>query len=182
MKSSVRAMVLSALMTALICILSQVSVPVGITAVTLQTFAIALAGYVLGARPALWAALAYLALGACGLPVYSCLSGGLGILIGPTGGFLFGFPVMAFLCGLGKNGMLWRRAAAGLAGLCVVYILGTVQMSLTAGMSLWQSFLTGVAPFVIKDVLSVLGACLLGRTILRRIPQRADQREGGRHG
>lgn len=165
---SVRSLTLPALATALMVVMSQLSVPLGATSITLQTFAVALSGYLLGAKDGLLSIVAYLLLGVCGLPVFSCFSGGLGVLLGPTGGFLLAFPVMAFLCGLGRN----RRTcalAAGFAGLLVVYIMGTLQMSLITGMTLGKACLTGVVPFVLKDVASVWAAFGVSRTIHRRI-------------
>lgn len=174
MKSSVRSLVLSALMTALICLFSPVSFPVGITAVTLQTFIVALTGYILRPRSALLSVCAYLLLGACGLPVFSGFSGGIGVLTGPTGGFLAGFPVMALLVSLFSGKSRAFRLLGGLAGLCAVYVLGSVQMAFSANLSFWQAALSGVAPFIIKDSLSLLGAEYLSRAITRRLPYRAE--------
>lgn len=171
MKSSARSLTLPALMTALTALLSPVAVPVGPGALTLQTFLIALTGYTLRPGQAFLSALAYLALGACGLPVFSMMQGGAGMLAGPTGGFLLGFPIMAALCSLGKSRPP-LRPAAGLAGLLVVYILGTVQMSRAAGLTLIQAALTGAVPFLVKDVLSILAADRLSRTIMKRLCRR----------
>lgn len=165
-------MTLAALMCALTVMLSAVSVPVGPTALTLQTFAAALAGYVLGGRTGCFAVTGYLMLGLCGLPVFSGMTGGPGVLMGPTGGFLLSFPAMAWLCGLGGGGGMLRAAAAGMAGLAVVYIMGTGWMAAAAGMSIARAAAVGVAPFIMKDVLSVAGACLLGRVVRRRIVRR----------
>ena len=98
MKSSVRSMALAAMMTALLSLAAQIAVPVGMTKMTMQTFAAALAGFLLGRRTALMAVGAYLLLGACGLPVFSGFTGGIGVIMGPTGGFLIGFLPMAALC------------------------------------------------------------------------------------
>lgn len=169
MKSSVRSLVLSALMTALICLFSPVSFPVGITAVTLQTFIVALTGYMLPARPAFLSVCAYLLLGAFGLPVFSGFSGGLGILMGPTGGFLLGFPIMALFAAItsGKGRIL--RLLGGLSGLIIVYALGTVQMAFAANLSIRQAAISGVVPFIIKDVLSLWGAEYLSCAMVKRL-------------
>ena len=94
----------AAVFAALLAVLSQIAIPMpwGIP-FTLQTFAVALCGYVLG--PA-WAPVAvgvYLALGAVGLPVFSGFAGGAASLLNVTGGFLWGFLPMALLCGLGSR-------------------------------------------------------------------------------
>lgn len=169
MRFSVRPMARSALMTAVMCILSPFSVPLGVTAATLQTFAAALTGYLLRPQEAFWALAAYLLLGACGLPVFSAFSGGVGVLTGPTGGFLWAFPWMALLCAMSRRKSTWMQAAAGFAGLLVVYSIGTLQLSLVTGMSVREAFLAGSVPFIPKDVLSAAAACAAGRTIGRRI-------------
>lgn len=169
MKGSIRSMAAGSLMTALMCLLSPVAIPIGLTSMTMQTFAVALAGYMLKPREALMAVGAYLLLGACGLPVFAGGSGGIGVLLGPTGGFLMGFPVMAALCA--RSGRCGRgyRIGMGLGGLLGVYLLGAAGMALTAGMSYRQAMLTGVAPFIWKDVLSIIGAEWMARKLGKSI-------------
>lgn len=166
---SARSTVFSALMCALTAILAQISIPVGVTAVTLQTFSVSLAGYLLGARAGALSMLSYLLLGACGVPVFSLFTGGIGILLGPTGGFLLAFPLMALICGLSRRSGVFRQTAAGLAGLLIVYIIGTAHMCLVSGFEPGEALAAGVAPFVLKDVLSIAGAVGAGRTISGRI-------------
>ncbi len=168
MKTTVRSMVLAALMTALMCLLSPFSIPVGMTVMTMQTFLTALTGYLLRPRAALMAVGAYLMLGACGLPVFSGFSGGFGVLAGPTGGFLLGFPGMAAVCAASSGKGRWVRLGAGLAGLAMVYLVGAAWMASAAGMNYAQALLVGAAPFVWKDVLSVLGAQWLTEALNRR--------------
>jgi len=168
MNRSVRSMVLAALMTALICLFSQIAVPVGMANMTMQTFIVALAGYVLGVREALMTVGAYLLLGGCGLPVFSGFAGGIGILLGPTGGFLIGFPGMASVCAHFNGKGCGVRRCAGFAGLAAVYAAGAAWMAVSAGMSFGGAVMAGVVPFVWKDVLSILGAEWLGRKMRRR--------------
>ncbi len=84
-------MVASALFAALMAICAWISIPVGDTAFTMQTFAVFLALGVLGGKWGCTAILVYLLLGAVGLPVFSAFRGGLGALAGPTGGYIWGF-------------------------------------------------------------------------------------------
>lgn len=168
MKATVRSMVLAALMTALMCLLAPFSIPVGMTVMTMQTFLIALTGYLLRPRAALMAVGAYLMLGACGLPVFSGFSGGFGVLAGPTGGFLLGFPGMAAVCAVSAGKGRWVQLGAGLAGLAMVYLIGAAWMASVSGMNYVQAMLLGVVPFVWKDVLSVLGAQWLTEALNRR--------------
>lgn len=168
MARSVRSLTLSALMTALTAVLSPLCLPVGPVSLTLQTFAAALTGYMLSPGEAFFSVCAYLLLGACGMPVFSGFAGGMGVLTGSTGGYLAGLPLMAALCAVGKRGRR-MRFPAGLAGLLVVYAAGTAWLSHTAGVGFRKAVLTGAAPFLWKDVLSVVAADRLGQTILRRM-------------
>lgn len=170
MKSSIRSMAQSALMTALMCLFSQIAIPIGVTNMTLQTFVAAWAGYMLKPRAAVMTVGAYILIGACGMPVFSGFAGGFGVLLGPTGGFLFGFLPMALLCAFSRErGCGWAaRIGMGLIGLTTVYVLGAAGLMLAAEMSFGQAMLAGVVPFVWKDVLSVVGAQWLVREMERR--------------
>ncbi len=84
----------------LTAIAAQISIPVQPVPFTLQTVAVMLAGAMLGSRNGAYAMIAYLLLGAIGLPVFANLSGGFHHLFGPTGGYLLVFPVASFLVGL----------------------------------------------------------------------------------
>lgn len=159
--------VLTGVLTALLAVLSQISFPLpsGVP-VTLQTFAVALCGYVLGAKLGVLAVLAYLALGAVGVPVFAGFSGGFGIFAGMTGGYLWGFLFLALTCGVGKN--LEKRVPAvgvGLGGLAVCHICGVVQFSAVAAMAPWQAFLAASAPYLVKDAVSVALAYLLAEAV-----------------
>ena len=101
-KNKLQRTVMAGVFAALLVVLSQVSIPLptGIP-VTLQTFAVALCGCVLGPAVGSAAVGVYLALGAVGVPVFAGFSGGAGALVGMTGGYLWAFLPMAFLCGLG---------------------------------------------------------------------------------
>lgn len=169
MRSTVRSMTAAALMAALMCLLSPVGIPVGAANMTLQTLLTALAGYMLRPRAAMMAVAAYLMIGACGLPVFSGFAGGMGVLLGPTGGFLMGFPWMALLCAVSAGKGRAARIGAGMAGLAVVYILGAAGLAVSAGMTFWQAAAVGAAPFVWKDVLSVIGAEWMARRMHSRI-------------
>ena len=81
----------SALFTATVCILSQVAFVTPSVPLTLQTFAIALCGFILSAKWSVISVASYIAVGSLGLPVFSAFKGGIQVVLGPTGGFLFGF-------------------------------------------------------------------------------------------
>lgn len=171
MKNPVQKTVFIGVMAAVLAVLSQISIPMptGVP-VTLQTFAVALCGCVLGPVLGTAAVGVYLALGMVGVPVLAGFGGGFGSFLGVTGGFLWGFLPMAVLCGLGS------RAAnklivllLELAGLLACHLCGVVQFSLVMSASFWQAFLTASAPYLIKDVISIILAYFAAMVIVSRI-------------
>lgn len=167
-KLSTFQIVMTGVLAALLAVLSQVSIPLptGVP-VTLQTFAVALCGFVLGPAFGTLAAAVYLVLGAVGLPVFAGFTGGIGIFAGMTGGYLWGFLPMAFLCGLGKRA--GRRLAAvplGIAGLALCHLCGTFQFAVVEHVSPWAAFLAASAPYLLKDAVSVALAYLAAEGIL----------------
>ena len=170
-KSRLHRMVVAGVFAALLAVLSQISIPLptGIP-VTLQTFAVALCGFALG--PGLGAAAVgvYLALGAVGVPVFAGFSGGIGSFVGMTGGYLWAFLPMAFLCGLGarqKNRAL--ALTVGFLGLVICHLCGSFQFALVSAVSPWNAFLLASAPYLLKDAASLVVAYLAAVAILRSL-------------
>src|SRR5258708_9737087 len=134
---------------------SQFALPLPGTPVplTLQPFVVVLTGLLLGPRDAATAMVAYLVLGAIGLPVWAPIGGpGLMRLLGPTGGYLLAYPVAAAVAGklgAGRSAFATRALAAG-AGILVLYVGGLTQLAVLTG-SLTSGVLLGVAPFVAAE-------------------------------
>ncbi|MGI6744372.1 MAG: biotin transporter BioY [Eubacteriales bacterium] len=168
-RSEIKKMALTGLMTAVAAALSQISFPLpsGIP-VTLQTFGVALAGYILGWKWGAVSMLLYIALGAVGVPVFAGFKGGVSSLVGLTGGFIAGFVLMAALCGV-KPGIENKKAEAvieivsGLLGIAACHIPGVLWFSRLSGNTVAVSFLKVSLPYLLKDIVSVIGAWLLVR-------------------
>ena len=157
-KSKVYPLVMTAVFAALLAVFSQISIPTptGVP-ITLQTFAVALCAYVLGWRLGVLAVGVYLALGAVGLPVFAGFSGGFGVFLNVTGGFLWGFLFLALLCGLGTQ--MEKPVVAiplGVAGLLLCHLCGVLQFGLLSGNPLWESILLVSVPYLLKDTISVV--------------------------
>ncbi len=172
-KVSIRALSASALLTAVTIVLAQISVmtPWGVP-FTLQTFAIALCGYLLGARMGFASVITYILMGAAGVPVFSNFRGGITMLFGLTGGFIFGFIPLVLLCGVGEK----RRHTAvkllfGVLGLIICHILGVLQFSLVTSSGIYRSMLLVSLPYLIKDLVSIAAAYFLSLAIRRAIPK-----------
>ena len=154
-KLTTRDLVLAALFAALTAASAWIWAPVfGEVPFTLQVLFVLMSGLVLGARLGALSILAYLTLGLFA-PVYAGGTSGLGVLFGPTGGYLWGFVLAAALAGalatrLGRTNPLVLCACA-LAGLVPVYALGAVWLAWQLDLGLWAAVKVGVVPFVPFD-------------------------------
>ncbi len=164
-KSRVQYLTASAMMVAITAVCAQIILPLPFTPVffTLAILAVLLTGAVLPPRWALGAMLCYLLLGFFGAPIFGGFKGGPGVLLGPTGGYLMAYPLMAWLiawiCSKGKKG-LWLYIAAMMAAMVVCYILGTAWYCILTGTGLWAALMACVFPFVIPDLLKIAAASL----------------------
>jgi biotin transport system substrate-specific component len=153
-----RDLVAAGLIAGVAAIGSWIALPVGGVPVTLQTFAVFLAALLL--TPA-WAAASmstFLLLGAIGLPVFAGGKGGLGVLVGPTGGYLIGFVAGAAAGALVRTALerrgvaqTWADASTVAVTLACIYVIGAVQLAVVADLSLAGALALGVAPFVLFD-------------------------------
>ncbi len=185
---------------ALMAVSAWVSVPFGPVPFTLQTFVMVFALLVLTPGECLAAIGGYLVIGAVGLPVFSSMRGGIGVLAGPTGGFLWGFLLgavvaLAFLRladmrlrrgaanegetgdGVARGGRVKRRAlavdvVAGFLFLLVMYVCGWIQLMGVAGLGPEAAFATAVAPFLVVDGVKLVAGVLTARAVRKALPRR----------
>ncbi len=130
--------------------------------VTLQTFFVLMAGVYLGGRDGAASQLAYLAVGAVGLPIFA---GGAGAahLLGPTGGYLMAFPIAAFLVGalVRPGDRLIRTLAVLVAATILIFALGAAWLARVLGVDAGRAVALGVLPFLPGAVLKIVTATLL---------------------
>ena len=160
----VRWAVLMLLGSLFLAICAQLYVPLQPVPITMQTFGVLLLGMVFGSRLGAATIALYLLEGAAGLPVFAEFKAGLPVLFGPTGGYLFGFVIAAWLVGsLAERG--WDRrvlttALAMLFGNIVLYVPGLIWLAGFVGAE--NTLAAGFAPFWIGDLLKIaLAAGLL---------------------
>lgn len=177
MKISIRTITFTAMFAAIISVLSILTIPTpwGVP-FTLQTFAIALCGFVLGKKYGTLATGVYVLLGAVGLPVYAGMKGGFGVLFGPTGGYIIGFIFMALLCGIAYD--FWRKSGVkkyactiifALLGLAACHALGIVQLKNYYEMTWAAAAMAGTVPYLVKDILSVIAAFFLALAVRKAL-------------
>lgn len=151
----------------LMALCAQITIPLSFTPVpiTLQTFGLFTLAFLLGGRRALLALALYLLEGASGLPVFSPAgSGGVAQLMGPTGGFLFAYPAVAYIAGriFESRRTLGGAILAWLAGDVVLYASGALWLMAVTQSHLSYIFAAGVLPFIPGDVLKAAAAISLG--------------------
>lgn len=172
--NSIQSITMIGMCAAIIAVLSQLSIPLpsGVP-VTLQTFAVALTGYLLGWKAGAVSVLIYVLIGCIGVPVFANFKGGISMLFGKTGGFIYGFILMALLCGLAYEAR--KKAHASLlillssAGLLICHLLGTLQFMVLTDMTFTASALLVSIPYLVKDVISVICAYFVAVAIRKVI-------------
>ena len=160
-KFSVRDICYAGLFAAVIAVMAQISIPMPLgVPMTMQTFAITLAAVVLGSRLSAIASLVYLALGAVGVPVLANFSGGFDKFVGPTGGFLISFPIMAYIIGLGvehRDAFKGAFPVAVVVGTVVHYIVGVILFVIVAHSTVSVAVSACVLPFIPTAIITVRG-------------------------
>ncbi len=188
-KAGIQTITQVAVMTAVIAVVSQLSIPMpaGVP-MTLQTFIIPLAALVLGTKKGTLATLLYVLIGIVGVPVFSGLSGGPGVAFGITGGFIISFPLMALAAGLagekaeklrpsGKSAAAAVIIAGLVIGAVINYLAGMGWFSKFTGSSMKEAFVLCVLPFLPTTVVKIAAAAWIGPA-LRKTLRRAGVLDG----
>ena len=156
----------SAAFIGLIAAGSWISLPFFPVPLTLQTLFVLLAGAVMK-RYAVIPVTLYVIMGAAGLPVFHNGVAGLGVLLGPTGGYLVGFIVAAFISGVSFEYLSPPIRIAGLsAATLAIYTCGTAWLMYSTGIGLLPAIAAGVVPFIPGDIIKAAAAY----GIARRLP------------
>ena len=170
--TSARQLTLIGVMSAVLCVLGPLSLPVGLVPVSLTNLAIYFTIYVLGRKRGTISYMVYLLIGLIGLPVFSGFSGGFPKLAGPTGGYLIGFIFMAFISGIfidKFSNKIYICFFGMVIGTIVTYLFGTAWLAYVAHMTFNKAFAIGVLPFIIGDLIKIIIAALIGPQIRKRL-------------
>ena len=163
-----REMTFVAIFSSVIAIISQISIPMpSAVPLTIQLFAVALAGYFLNFREAALSVLIYVLLGVVGIPVFSGFKGGFYVLVGPTGGFIWGFIIVAILCSVFSYSVL--AIPVGIFSVLVCHALGVVQYMILSNVGFWASAISVSLPYIVKDMVLVLLAYAVNLKIKKQI-------------
>lgn len=163
---STKEIVMVGLCAAIMCIAGPFSVPIPISPVpiSLTPLVVFLAAYILPPKLCTLSTAVYLMLGTVGLPVFSGFTGGVGKIAGPTGGYLIGFLLTAFICSL-FNHSFNKNIISLLGMICgaaAYYIFGTVWFTIQQGVSFQAAFTACVLPYLLGDGLKIAAALIIG--------------------
>ncbi len=165
MKITTKELAVAAVLTAITCILSPISIPIGPVPVSLGVFCIFLVGAMLPPHLAVMSTLVYILLGTVGVPVFTGFEGGFQKLIGPTGGFLAAYPFMALIISLSmivfKRRNILSLVVGMILSLVVCYIFGTAWFVISMGSTVKNALLLCVTPFILADLIKLFCAVAL---------------------
>ena len=166
-------LLLCSLFCALNVIFAQIIVPTAPVQFSLSIIPVMLSGLIFLPEYAFLTQIAYLILGIAGLPVLGKFSGGIGILFGPTGGYILSYPLMALLCAFilkfFKNKNFLTYFFSQLPALAVCYASGSMYLAFITKVSFYQALLIGVAPFIIFDIIKIAVCALLANIIKKKL-------------
>lgn len=171
MRLNTKELVVSSLFSSITAILAQISIPLLEISFTMQIFAASLCGLVLGKRLGFISQIIYILLGTIGLPVFTHFRGGIGMLLGPTGGFILSFPMIAFVVGYFSEKF---KSTLGImfgmiSSLLISYTIGALQFCLVTNSNFIKGLTVCVLPFIIVDIIKLSLAMLVGKSISKRI-------------
>ena len=168
---STRNITLTAMLTALLCIVGPLTLALGPIPLSLTTAVLMLTALLMPPGSAVLCCVLYLLMGLIGLPVFSGFTGGLGALAGPTGGFLLGYLPLTALCSVlsqrtGKRG--WH-ALIFAAGTLILYAMGTAWYAWQTASSLPAAAAVCVLPFLPGDAIKIIAVVHGGNAVKTRL-------------
>lgn len=170
MNDKVRQMIYCALFAGIIAIMAQIKIELTIVPITMQTLGIYLMATVLKPKYAFLSALVYILMGAIGLPVFTGFTGGIGVLVGPTGGYIFSFPLVAYAISfcLTNTTTTICKWLGMILGTVICYTIGTAWFMYSSQNGLWVSLTWCVFPFLMGDAIKIIAATLFSNRIKQK--------------
>lgn len=173
MNKKVSMMTRCALCTCMLCIVAQIVITLPtMIPITLQTFGLYLIALSLNPKESFIICLLYVIIGAIGLPVFSGFGGGLGSLLGPAGGYIYSFPIMALVIGCvsrinGKSNIV--SVLACVSGTVVCYSIGTLWFMYVTQNSFIAALTYCVFPFLLGDAIKIGIAQIISRKLVGKL-------------
>jgi len=175
-RTSLRGLVYASMFGALTAVGAYIVIPLPPVPISLQTLFVNLAGALLGGYLGALSQIVYILLGVIGLPVFAGGKAGPGVLFGPTGGYLFGFVAAALVIGklieIKKHPRLFWVVVSMMAGMMIIDILGILQLTFVARLSIKKALIVGAFPFLPGDIVKIVLASLIYLKIKDRLKLR----------
>ena len=156
--------------TAILCVVSPLTIPLGVAPLSLTTMALFLVSILLGRRLGCISVLAYIILGGVGLPVFSGFTGGLAALTSITGGYIIGYIFFVFLIDLivekggGKN---YFYPVAMAISTIILYVIAVVYYVGVYGVSVKVAIVSLVVPFILTDAIKIIVCSIIAVSLKR---------------
>jgi len=170
---TLRGIVYASLFGALTAAGAYIIIPLPPVPITLQTLFMGLAAILLGSRLGALSQVVYIMLGIIGLPVFAGGTAGLGVLLGPTGGYLTGFVIAAYIIGwivkLKESGGFAWISLCLLVGTLFVYLPGVLQLAFVARLTMAKALTVGVLPFLVGDLFKIALTALLAMKLRKNL-------------
>ncbi|MGN1163300.1 MAG: biotin transporter BioY [Candidatus Ornithospirochaeta sp.] len=174
--------ILTALFSALVAAGAFIKIPMFPVPMTLQTLFVFLSGLLLPPVASFSSLLIYIVLGAVGLPIFTS-GGGLAALLGPTGGFIFGFLLSApvgSLLAKKKRDSVWWNLFVLLVMEVLMYVVGIVWLKIKLDATWAKAFSVGLVPFIVGDAVKIAVAAVAGKILYpetQRLMEKLKRRE-----
>ena len=164
---STKSMTKIALVTAIMCILGPLSIPLPFSPVpiSLIQFSFYLAIFTLDYKKASIATIVYILLGTVGIPVFSSFGGGFSKLLGPTGGYIFGYVFITLIGGYFLDNFYDNKPLVFLGivlGNMICYVIGTFWLGYQGNMTFIEASMIGVVPYIIGDIIKICISMSIG--------------------
>lgn len=174
MKTNVQKITFTAMMAAVLCVLSPISIPLPdpMPAITLGTFAVYISAYILGPKLSCASVLIYLLLGCVGLPVFSKGQAGIQVLAGATGGYLIGYFFITLAAGWMVERFekkIYMHVIGMATGMLLCHTIGTIWLGFMLHLSAGAAIAAGFAPFMIGEVIKIAAAAAICYPIRRQL-------------
>jgi len=163
-----RMTVYASLMAAMIAAGAYLAIPIGPVPIVLQNLFVFLSGLLLGSRWGFACVAVYILVGACGLPIFSIGRGGIGHILGPTGGYLMGFLPAVYVIGLiteKTKHLVIIDVIAMVCGGIIIYACGVTWLKVITGMTLTKTLAVGMYPFILGDALKIAAAVPIAKAL-----------------
>ena len=180
-KSNVYPLVMTAMMAAVIAAVSPFSLPISVIPLSFCTLMLYVTPYILGWRRGAVATLVFILLGMAGVPVFTGFQGGMGKVLGPTGGYIAGYIPLVIVTGLAIQFFPKSRVLQFLgmiAATAVLYTLGTAWFCVQSGNDLQKAVTLCVFPFIPGDLIKMVVATAIGPELRKRLVKAGIHPEG----